>query len=273
MQARSLHLLLLALELALLLSRGILVLLVLAHQIVHVGLGLSEFHLIHALTGVPVEEGLASEHGSELLRHALEHLLNGSGVAHKGARHLQALGGDIAHAGLHVVGNPLHKVGAVLVLHVQHLLIHLLGRHAATELGSSSQVTAVTGVSSAHHVLGIPHLLGQLRDGQGAVLLGATAGQGGEAHHEEVQTGEGDQVDGQLAQVSVQLAREAQRAGDTGHDGGDEVVQVAKGGGGQLQGAEADVVQGLIIQDHALIGVLHQLVHRQGGVVGLHHCV
>ncbi len=41
----------------------------------------------------------------------------------------------------------------------------------------------------------------------------------------------------------------------------DKVVQVAEGGGGQLQRAEADVVQGLIIQDHALISVLHQLVH------------
>ena len=29
----------------------------------------------------------------------------------------------------------------------------------------------------------------------------------------------------------------------------------------------------LLTQDHALVGVLHQLVHRQGGVVGLHHGV
>eukprot|EP00983_Pelagomonas_calceolata_P056318 1144545-Pelagomonas_calceolata.AAC.3 len=85
-------------------------------------------------THVPVQEGLASEHGSELLRHALEHLLDGCGVAHKGSRHLQALGGDVAHAGLHVVGDPLHEVGAVLVLHVEHLLVNLLGGHAAAEL-------------------------------------------------------------------------------------------------------------------------------------------
>ena len=64
-------------------------------------------------------------------------------------------------------------------------------------------------------------------------------------HHEEVQPGEGNQVDGQLAQVSVQLPGEAQAAGHARHHGADEVVQVAKGGGGQLQGPEADVVQGL----------------------------
>merc|ERR1711998_552282 len=32
------------------------------HEVVHVGLGLGELHLVHALTGVPVEEGLAAEH-------------------------------------------------------------------------------------------------------------------------------------------------------------------------------------------------------------------
>ena len=40
-----------------------LVLLVLRHQIVHVRLGLRELHLVHALAGVPMEEGLAPEHG------------------------------------------------------------------------------------------------------------------------------------------------------------------------------------------------------------------
>ena len=64
-------------------------------------------------------------------------------------------------------------------------------------------------------------------------------------HHEEVQPGEGNQVDSQLAQVSVQLPGEAQAAGHARHHSADEVVQVAKGGGGQLQGPEADVVQGL----------------------------
>ena len=29
----------------------------------------------------------------------------------------------------------------------------------------------------------------------------------------------------------------------------------------------------LVVQDEALVGVLHQLVHREGGVVGLHHSV
>mmetsp|Transcript_12357 Transcript_12357/g.25957 ORF Transcript_12357/g.25957 Transcript_12357/m.25957 type:complete len:484 (+) Transcript_12357:61-1512(+) len=270
----NLHLLLLlVLELALLLGGGVLVLLVLRHEIVHVGLGLSELHLVHTLTGVPVEESLAAEHGSELLGHALEHLLDGGGVANEGGGHLETLGGDVAHGGLHVVGDPLNEVGAVLVLHVEELLVNLLAGHAAAEEGGRGQVATVARVSGAHHVLGIPHLLGQLGDGEGAVLLGATGGEGGEADHEEVEAGEGDQVHGELTQVSVQLAGEAQAAGDTGHHRGDQMVKIAEGGGGQLQGTEADIVQGLVIEDHALIGVLDQLMHGQGGVVGLHHGV
>jgi hypothetical protein len=41
-----------------------------------------------------------------------------------------------------------------------------------------------------------------------SVLLGAPGGQGGKARHEEVEAREGDHVDSQLAQVSIQLPRE-----------------------------------------------------------------
>ncbi len=52
---------LLLVEFTLFLSGCILVLLVLRDPIIHVGLSLSELHLIHTLTGVPVQEGLAAE--------------------------------------------------------------------------------------------------------------------------------------------------------------------------------------------------------------------
>ena len=65
-------------ELTLLLRGGVLVLLVLGHKVVHVGLGLGELHFVHDITSV--EESLAVEHGSELLRHALPELLDGGGV-------------------------------------------------------------------------------------------------------------------------------------------------------------------------------------------------
>ena len=81
--------------------------------------------MLGAPTSVPVKEGLSPEHGSELLADALEHLLDGSGVAHKGCGHLEAPGWDVADRGLHIVGDPLHKVRGVLVLDIKHLLVHL----------------------------------------------------------------------------------------------------------------------------------------------------
>merc|ERR1719152_5507 len=124
---------LLLIELTFLLCSGILVLLIFRDQVIHVGLCLSELHLVHTLTCVPVEEGLAAEHGSEVLCHTLEHLLDCCGVPGKGNSHLEALRWDVANAHLDVVWNPLNKVGRVLVLDVEHLLVALLGGHATTE--------------------------------------------------------------------------------------------------------------------------------------------
>jgi len=97
-------------ELTLLFGGGILVLLVLGDKIVHVGLSLCELHLVHALTSVPVEESLASEHGSELLGHTLPDLLDGSGVADEGGCHLKTLGWDVANRCLDVVGDPFDEI-------------------------------------------------------------------------------------------------------------------------------------------------------------------
>jgi len=130
----SFFLLLVLVELSLVLGRGVLVLLVLGDEVVHVGLGFSEFHLVHAFAGVPVEESLATEHGRELLRDALEQLLDGGAVADKGRRHLQTAWRDVADRRLDVVRDPLDEVAAVLVLHVQHLLVHLSTRNKAAHV-------------------------------------------------------------------------------------------------------------------------------------------
>merc|ERR1719217_707594 len=158
---------LLLVELALLLRSGVLVLLVLGDEIVHVALRLGELHLVHALTGVPVQEGLPPEHPSEVLGHALEHLLDRRGVPRKGHRHLQPLWWDVADSALDVVRDPLHEVRGVLVLHVQHLLVNLLRGHTPTEESGGREVAPVPRVRGAHHVLRIKHLLRQLRHREG----------------------------------------------------------------------------------------------------------
>merc|ERR1711998_502339 len=122
-------------HLLLVLSGGILILLILRDEIVHVGLGLSELHLIHTLTGVPMEESLSSEHGSELLSYPLEHFLDGGGVSEESNGHLETLWWDIADGGLDVVWNPFNEVRGVLVLDVKHLLVNFFGGHSSSEHG------------------------------------------------------------------------------------------------------------------------------------------
>mmetsp|Transcript_99868 Transcript_99868/g.291347 ORF Transcript_99868/g.291347 Transcript_99868/m.291347 type:complete len:298 (+) Transcript_99868:349-1242(+) len=264
---------LLFIKLALLLCSCILVLLVLRNQVVHVALSFRELHLIHALSSVPMQEGFTAEHRCEVLSHALEHLLDRCGVSSEGHGHLEALGRNVADRSLDVVRDPLNKVGGVLVLDVEQLLVDLLGGHSATEKRCGGQVAPVPRVSRAHHVLGIKHLLRELRHSQGTVLLRPARGERCEARHEEVQAWERDQVHCDLAEVAVQLARKAKARRDATHSGAHQVVQVPVCWRRELQRAETDVVQCLVIEQEALIGVLDKLVKREHGIVGFHDCV
>ena len=166
-----------------------------------------------------MEEGLAAEHGRELLGDPPEQLLNGRAVTNEGGGHLETPGWDVADGGLDVVRNPLDKVAAVLVLHAQHLLVHFLHRHAPAEDGRHRKVASMTRVTGRHHVLGVEHLLRELRHREGPILLTAPAGERRKARHEEVQAREGYHVYSQLTEVSVKLAGEAEAGGHAAHGG------------------------------------------------------
>ncbi len=84
-----------------------------------------------------------------------------------------------------------------------------------------------------------------------------------------MKTWEWDEVDSKLSQVRVELTWESQAAGDTGESGRHQMVKITIGWGGELEGSEADIIKGLVINAHNLIGVFDELMDREGGVVWL----
>ena len=87
---------------------------------------LGKLHLVHALSSVPMQESLATEHSRELLTDSLEELLDSCAVTNKRGGHLKTAWWDVAYGSLDVVGDPFDKVAAVFVLDVHHLLVNLL---------------------------------------------------------------------------------------------------------------------------------------------------
>jgi len=88
-----------------------------------------------------------------------------------------------------------------------------------------------------------------------------------------VESREGNQVDSQFSEVRVELTGESEAAGNAGHDGRDQVVQITVSGGGEFEGSEANVVEGFVVNAHDFVSVFDQLVDREGGVVGFNDSV
>merc|ERR1712224_360561 len=115
-------------------------------------------------------------------------------------------------------------------------------------------------VSSTHHVFSIEHLLCELWHCESTVLLGASGCERREADHEEVKTREGNKIHSKLAEICIQLTRETKARCHTTHGCADEMVKITVSWRGQLKGPEANIVQGFIVEQHAFISILHQLM-------------
>lgn len=72
-----------------------------------------------------------------------------------------------------------------------------------------------------------------------------------------MQAREWNQVSGNFTQIRVKLTWEAERASHSSHGCRNEMVQVAECWLSKLECTETNVVESLVVQDDALIGVLN----------------
>lgn len=112
-----------------------------------------------------------------------------------------------------VSGDPLDEVGRVLALDSLDLLLDLLHRDLSSEVAGDSEVSlyvswcqvkylptyTLSRIRSGHHVLGVKHLLSELGHGDGSVRGGTSGSQWSETDHEEMESREGNHVDGQFS--------------------------------------------------------------------------
>jgi len=94
-------------------------------------------------------------------------------------------------------------VARVLGLHTTHLFLDFLHGDLSTEDGGDSQIPSLSRIRSSHHIFCIKHLLSELWNAESTELMTSTRSQGSESNHEEVQTREGDHVDGQFSEIRV----------------------------------------------------------------------
>ncbi len=173
-----------------------------------------------------MQKGLALKHGRELTRHTTKQSLNGGGVADKSGGSLGVRGRNAAHGSQQIVGDPLDKVARVLGLNLDHLVVDVLHRHVSAKLDSRSQIATVARIASSHHVAGIKHGLREGRNRLVGVSLVFAARKRGSSNQEKMQTSKGNQVNGQLAQISIQLTGKAQRASHTTHHTRNQRIQI-----------------------------------------------
>lgn len=131
----------------------------------------------------------------------------------------------------------------------------------------------MTWITGGHHVLGIEHLLCQLWHRESSVLLTATTSKWCESWHEEMQSWERHHIDGEFAEIGIQLTRKTQTGGDSGHRGGHQMIEIPISWIGELQGTETDVVESLVVNTEGLISIFYQLMHGESGIVRLHNSI
>jgi len=241
--------------------------------------GFGEFSFFHTLTDIPVHKGTLGIHEIELVVETREDLGDGGGVGDHaaGALHLGQVtsghnsGGLVVDTALESGGAPVDELDSALGLDGGDGGVDVLGDDITTVHEAASHVLSVTGVALGHHGGRLEDGVGEL--GNGKLLVVGLLGRddGGVRGKHKVDAGVGHQVGLELSHIDVEGTIETKGGGQGGDDLGDQTVQVGVGGALDVEGATADVVDGLVVEHDGNVGVLEERVSRKDGVVGLNN--
>jgi hypothetical protein len=181
------------------------------------------------------------------------------------------LRGLVADTDLEASGAPVDELDGTLGLEGGNGGVGLLGDNITPVEQAGGHVLAIARITLDHLVVGLEARHGDLIDGVGLVgsLVGGDDGSVG--NEREVDTGVGHQVGLEFVQINIEGTIETQGGGDRRDDLSDQAVQVLIAGALNAEVAAADVVDGLVVNHEAAVGVLKGSVGSQDGVVGLNN--
>ena len=156
-----------------------------------------------------------------------------------------------------------------LVLMVATAALTSLGTTSPRYMRQHAMYLPWRGVALGHHGGGLELGVGDLSDGELLVVGLLRGDDGGVRGEHEVDARVRHQVGLELGDVDVEGTVEAEGRGERRDDLGDEAVEVGVGRALDVEGAAADVVDGLVVEHDGDVGVLEEGVGGEHGVVWL----
>lgn len=224
-----------------------------------------------------MDEGSLVVHEIELVVDSVEDLSNGGVVGEHAAStrnlaHLASLNLRLrltVDTSLETSGAPVDELDGLLSLDGADGVGNILRKDITSVHEGASHVLTALRIALAHHRRRIEERVGNLSNRhvlKSSLLSSNDRGVGGE---HEVDSGVGNEVGLELVDIDVEGTVEAEGGSHGGDDLGNESVEVGVAGSLNAEVGAAEIVDGLVVEDDADIGVLEESVGGEDGVVGL----
>lgn len=175
----------------------------------------------------------------------------------------------VADTDLETSWAPVDELDGPLGLDVGDSSVHVLCDDVSTVQQTGGHVLSVPWVALNHLVGGLEAGSGNLVDAVGLVLCLGGGDNRRVGDEREVDTRIRDKVGLELVEIDVEGAVESERSSDGRNDLSDQSVKVLKVRSLDTQTLSADVVDGLVVDHEAAVGVFEGGVGGQDGVVWL----